>query len=210
MRTNALMIALTLLASACDEPAGAWSRPAPDDGIAAAHAAPSQADLVARGRYLVTATGCGDCHTPMRMTPNGPAPDASRLLSGHPESLEMPPAPTLPAGPWMATVSASMTAWSGPWGTSFTANLTPDPETGLGRWTPENFIASIRNGRHMGVGRPLLPPMPATVIANYSDDDLRAIFAYLHSIPAVHNRVPHPIPPATANAAPEARTETGG
>lgn len=210
MKTKSVMLALTLLATACDEPAGAWSRPSSNEEVATAHAAPSQRDLVERGRYIVTAAGCGDCHTPLAMTPNGPRPDESRLLSGHPEALEMPPSPTLPPGPWLATVAASMTAWSGPWGTSFTANLTPDPETGLGRWTPENFIATIRNGRHMGVGRPLLPPMPSAGIATYTDEDLRAIFAYLRSIPAVHNRVPQPLPPATADAASAPAAATGG
>jgi mono/diheme cytochrome c family protein len=163
--------------------------------------APSHDDRVARGRYLVSAAGCGDCHTPLAMGPNGPAPDVSRLLAGHPEDLVLPPAPTLPPGPWITTVSASMTAWSGPWGTSYTANLTPDDETGLGLWTEDNFVATIQNGRHMGVGRPLLPPMPASIISNYTDEDLRAIFAYLQSIPPVHNRVPHPLAPPAATTA---------
>lgn len=163
-------------------------------GSEAAPTAPSKVD---RGRYLVTAVGCGDCHTPLMLGPDGhPVRDTSRLLSGHPESMVMPPAPELPAGPWMATVSATMTAWSGPWGTSYTANLTPDPETGLGAWTAENFIATIRNARHLGNGRPILPPMPSDVIANFTDADLEAIFAYLQSIPPIRNRVPAPVPPA--------------
>ena len=61
--------------------------------------------------------------------------------------------------------AATNTAWSGPWGVSFTANLTPDPETGLGRWTLRNFMDTIRSGRHMGRGRPILPPMPWTAYA---------------------------------------------
>jgi hypothetical protein len=91
-----------------------------------------------------------------------------------------------------------MTGWSGPWGVSYTANLTPDVQTGLGSWTDQTFIDTIRNARHMGKGRPLLPPMPADMIAQYSDEDLRAIFAYLQSIPPVSNRVPDPTPPAAA------------
>lgn len=151
---------------------------------------------VERGRYLVTFAGCNDCHTPLTVTPEGPQPDWSRMLSGHPESLVMPPAPELPEGPWQVTVAGTLTAWSGPWGTSFTANLTPDDETGLGTWTERNFIDTIRNGRHMGAGRPLLPPMPYAMIANLTDEDLAAIFAYLQSIPAIKNKVPQPIPPA--------------
>lgn len=104
----------------------------------------------------------------------------------------------LPPGPWLVTVSATNTAWNGPWGTSFTANLTPDKETGLGTWTKENFVATIRNARHMGAGRPVLPPMPAPVYANLTDEDLGAVFDYLQTVPAISNKVPAPRPPKAA------------
>lgn len=155
-------------------------------------------DPVARGHYLVTVAGCHDCHTPLAMGPSGPAPDLTRALSGHPAALVMPPAPALPEGPWLVTVAATNTAWAGPWGVSFTANLTPDRETGLGTWTEQNFLDTIRNGRHLGAGRPLLPPMPAAVYAQMTDDDLRAMFAYLKTIPAIANRVPAPLAPTPA------------
>jgi hypothetical protein len=113
----------------------------------------------------------------------------------------MPPAPALPPGPWNALIGATMTAWSGPWGTSFTANLTPDKETGLGGWTARNFIETIRNGRYQGRGCPLLPPMPWDVYANFTNEDLESLFAYLQSIPPVKNRVPQLIPPAPVTAA---------
>ncbi|MBL8862355.1 MAG: c-type cytochrome [Planctomycetes bacterium] len=158
----------------------------------------SPADLVARGRYIVESFGCVDCHTPHVLGPNGPEPDRTRHLSGHPADMQLPPAPALPPGPWIASIAASMTAWSGPWGTSFTANLTPDVETGLGAWTPEDFIATLKTGRHMGRGREILPPMPITMIRNMTEDDMRAMFAYLRSLPAVKNRVPDPLPPVEA------------
>lgn len=154
------------------------------------------ADLVARGNYLVTTSGCNDCHTPVTEGPNGPEPDWTRMLSGHPQDLEMPPAPALPPGPWGVVVAGTSTAWSGPWGVSFTANLTPDPETGLGRWTLRNFVDTIRTGRHMGRGRVILPPMPIPMYKHFTDADLAAVFAYLQSIPAIVNRVPEPRPPA--------------
>jgi hypothetical protein len=97
-------------------------------------------------------------------------------------------------------MSATMTAWTGPWGVSFTANLTPDPETGLGKWTQRNFIETIRTGRHMGRGREVLPPMPIAVYRNFTDADLEAIFSYLQSVPAIRNRVPEPLPPAASVA----------
>ncbi len=147
-----------------------------------------------RGNYLVSTSGCHDCHTPLAMGPNGPAPDMTRALSGHPAQMVMPPPPALPPGPWLVTVAATNTAWSGPWGVSFTANLTPHA-TGLASWTQENFVDSIRNARHMGAGRPLLPPMPSAVIAKMTDDDLASIYAYLRTVPAIENAVPAPIPP---------------
>ncbi|HWA57256.1 MAG TPA: hypothetical protein VG692_08385, partial [Gemmatimonadales bacterium] len=65
----------------------------------------------------------------------------------------------------------------------------------------EMFVQTIRQGRHAGVGRALLPPMPWENYRQMSDDDLRAIFAYLQTIPAIDNKVPAPKPPAPAPAA---------
>jgi hypothetical protein len=98
------------------------------------------------------------------------------------------------------SASGTNTAWSGPWGVSFTANLTPDPETGLGKWTLRNFVDTIRSGRHLGRGRPILPPMPIPMYKNMTDGDLEAVFAYLQTIPAVKNRVPEPLAPAQTAA----------
>jgi hypothetical protein len=162
---------------------------------AADPAAPAAGDAAARGKYLVSTAGCHDCHTPWKMTAEGPRPDMSLALSGHPENFEMPPAP--PAqGPWIASIAATNTAYAGPWGVSFTANLTPDRETGLGKWTARTFIETIRTGRHLGRGRQVLPPMPIMVYQNFTDADLTAIFTYLQSVPAVKNKVPEPRPPA--------------
>lgn len=157
-------------------------------------------DTITRGKYLVTVTGCNDCHTPLRMGANGPEPDMERMLSGHPQMLAMPPAPTLQEGPWLVSVAATNTAWSGPWGVSFTANLTPDVDTGLGRWTLRNFTDTIRSGRHLGRGRPILPPMPTPMYKHFSDEDMAAIFAYLQSIPPIRNQVPEPLPPPVSAA----------
>lgn len=156
---------------------------------------------IERGRYLTTIAGCHDCHTPFHVGPNGPEPDMSRMLSGHPHALEMPPPPTLPEGPWIMTVAATNTAWAGPWGVSFTANLTPDVETGLGSWTEEEFIGAIKTGRHRGRGRQILPPMPWPFLGQATEEDLSAIWAFLRSIPPISNRVPDPIPPVSASAA---------
>lgn len=153
----------------------------------------SQADMVKRGDYLVNTMGCGDCHTPMKMGANGPEPDMDRFLSGHPSSDTLPPPPA-PSGPWIISVSATGTAWSGPWGISYTQNLTGDPETGVaGLYTEEQFIMTIREGKKQGRGRAILPPMPWPVIRNLTDDDLKAIFAYLKTVKPVRNKVPEPV-----------------
>lgn len=162
---------------------------------------PAATDPVARGQYLVTLGACHDCHTPKVMTAAGPVLDSTRLLSGHPAQLATPALPAGVIGPdqWGAVTNNDLTAWAGPWGVSFTANLTPD-RTGLAGWTPELFIETIRKGRHAGVGRPLLPPMPWAMYANMTDEDLRAVFAYLQSLPPVSNLVPAPIPPGPSEA----------
>jgi mono/diheme cytochrome c family protein len=165
------------------------------------NSAATQTDKVSRGKYLVTIAGCNDCHTPWKVGPNGPAPDMTRMLSGHPESLNMPPPPQLPQGPWVTTAAGTNTAWSGPWGVSFTANLTPDPETGMGKWTLRNFVDTIRSGRHMGRGRQILPPMPVSMYKHMTDEDLEAVYTYLRTIPPVTNRVPEPLPPAPSSVA---------
>jgi hypothetical protein len=155
-------------------------------------------DKVARGKYLVTIAGCNDCHTPLKIGANGPEPDMSRVLSGHPESVVVTSAAATPEEPWLVTATGTSTAWSGPWGVSFTANLTPDAETGLGRWTLRNFKDTIRTGRHMGRGRPILPPMPIPMYKHMTDGDLEAVFSYLRTIPAIKNHVPEPLPPQAA------------
>jgi cytochrome c553 len=149
---------------------------------------------VARGEYLVEIMGCHDCHTPMKLGPNGPEQDRSRALSGHPENAPVPPNAELPQG-YLAMIGATFTSFKGPWGTSYTRNLTPDKETGLGDWTVEEFIATMKTGRERGKGRPVLPPMPVQNLRALSDTDIRAIFAYLQSLPPVKNRTPQPIEP---------------
>jgi hypothetical protein len=88
-----------------------------------------------------------------------------------------------------------LSTWFGPWGVSFSANLTPDKATGLGSWTEEMFMKAIRTGKHQGEGRPILPPMPWQDLRQMTDEDLKAVFAFLQSIPPIVNAVPDPIPP---------------
>jgi hypothetical protein len=162
---------------------------------AAAQSAAASQSPVERGKYLATVQDCSGCHTPFSKG----EPDMTRLLSGHPQAIKVGGPPKLPIeGIWATAVTDTNTAWAGPWGVSFSTNLTPDRSTGIGAWTEDMFVSTIRNGKHLGTGRDLLPPMPWRMYANLTDADLRAVFAYLKSIPAITNRVPAPLRPAGA------------
>ena len=155
----------------------------------------SQDSLISRGRYLVTVMVCNDCHSPKKMGPLGPEIDTARMLSGHPSGNPVAKADPKLTDSWIL-FNQDLTAFVGPWGTSFAANLTSD-ETGIGNWSEAQFFKAIREGKYKGMDntRPLLPPMPWQMYTNASDEDLRAIFAYLKSTPPVENRVPAPVPP---------------
>jgi mono/diheme cytochrome c family protein len=137
----------------------------------AAQTTPASADPVARGKYLSVICGCGDCHTPGTLYGQ---PDTTRLLSG------------------------SELGWQGPWGVTYARNLTSDEETGLGKWTEEDIVQTIRTGKRKD-GSPILPPMPWPDFARMTDEDLHALAAYIKSVPAVKHQVPAVIPP-TAKA----------
>lgn len=148
----------------------------------------------ARGKYLVTILACADCHTPMKLTTKGPMPDEDRMLSGHPEKMTLPPPPKGEL-PWVWSGITTNTAFAGPWGVTYAANLTPDKNTGMGIWDEKMFVSAMRTGRHYGQARPIQPPMPWPAYAQMTDEDLRAVFAYLKSIPPIRNQVPDYQPP---------------
>jgi len=155
-------------------------------------------DSVKRGEYLITVMGCEDCHTPKLMTDQGPVPDPARKLSGHPANEPLPKITDkamIAPGQWYLA-SSGLTAWVGPWGTSFTANLTPHP-SGTGNWTLENFDKAIRHGKFKGLdnGRTLLPPMPWQVFSKLTDEDMASMWSYLRTIPPIDNTVPAAIAP---------------
>jgi mono/diheme cytochrome c family protein len=156
----------------------------------------TKGELIAKGKYLVNAGGCNDCHSPKVMTNMGPVPDTTRLLSGHPANEPTPELDLKAAGlhNWILS-TMDLTEWLGPWGISFSRNLTPDSATGIGAWSLQDFVNTLRNGKHLSTGRDLLPPMPWQPIGQMKDADLKAIFTYLQSLPAIHNEVPNPVPP---------------
>jgi len=164
--------------------------------VSNAEQALSNEDLIKKGEYLVTTIGCNDCHSPKRMGEHGPEVIPELMLSGYPgdRPVAKVSADALKNG-W-GMFNADLTSFVGPWGESFAGNLTPDP-SGIGNWTEEQFKKSLTQGKFKGVdgGRMLLPPMPWQNWANMKDEDVKAIFLYLKSIPPVRNVVPAPIPP---------------
>jgi mono/diheme cytochrome c family protein len=183
--TLALMALSSAALAGCSQPPA--SEPAP--------AAPALSQIQ-RGERLVIGGGCHDCHTPKKLVNGAPEADMSRMLSGHPEGIKVTaPFATSKGSLWTIHINDDLTAWSGAWGVSFAANLTPDMNTGLGIWTEDTFVKAIRDGKHMGAGRPILPPMPWNWYGQLPEDDLKAMFAYLKSIPAIRNQVPTPLGP---------------
>jgi hypothetical protein len=186
-----LLIPVAIAVSSCNTAPPAQAPAAGD--VPAAAPAVSQ---VERGKMLIIGGGCHDCHTPKKVGPNGPEADMDRMLSGHPESEGVPP-PFKPikGSPYVIHINGHLTAWSGDWGVSFAANLTPDQNTGLGIWTEDMFVTALKQGKHMGKSRPILPPMPWNWYGQLPDEDLKAMFAYLKSIKPIANRVPVPLTP---------------
>ena len=124
------------------------------------------------GRHLTIIAGCGDCHTPGTLYGT---PDMARTLAG------------------------SELGWTGPWGTTYPSNLTPEPETGIGSWNEEQIVTAIRTGKRPD-GSPILPPMPWPSFAQFTDEEAYAVAAYLKSLPPVrHAKVPT-LPPGAKPA----------
>jgi len=153
----------------------------------------SQDSLIKRGEYLVTIMGCDDCHTPRKMGPTGPEPDMSRRLSGHPSDLPIGKINPPDLKTWVL-FSPNMTAFAGPWGVSYAANISSD-QSGVGGWSEAQFIKAIREGKLKGLDntRPMLPPMPWPSFKVATDEDLKAIFSFLKSTKPINNIVPAPV-----------------
>ena len=132
-----------------------------------AAAAPANAqDRLARGKYLVSIMDCGGCHMPGAFTGK---PDTSRFLGGESIGFEIPGL-----------------------GIFYPPNLTPDRDTGLGKWSEADIVKAVRTGQRPD-GRELAPAMPWRAYAALSDGDARALAAYLKSLKPVANKVPEPV-----------------
>lgn len=191
-------LSLAFLVGACSDSSGETSRT--DTSATSGRTLEGTESPVKRGEYLVTIGGCNDCHTPWKMGASGPEPDMSRMLSGHPEDVKMPEPPAHGSSTWGWSGAVTNTSFAGPWGTSYAMNLTPDSLTGIGTWTVEMFMKTIRSGKHWGTSRPIMPPMPWQNYRLMKDEDMKAVYAFLRSIPPVRNNIHPYTPPAIAEA----------
>jgi mono/diheme cytochrome c family protein len=128
-------------------------------------------DQIQRGKYLVTLGLCTDCHTPGYFFGK---PDAARFLGGSEVGFEIP----------------GLGVFHGP-------NLTPDKDTGLGRWSADDIVRAIQTGTRPD-GRILAPIMPWHAFAQLTAEDVQSIAAFLKSLPPVANKVPGPFGPSDA------------
>jgi hypothetical protein len=158
----------------------------------------SKEEMIKRGEYLVTISGCDDCHTPKKIGPMGPEPDMELRLSGYRQQLPFPKADTNVIKQGWALVNPELTGWAGAWGASFAANISSD-ETGIGNWTFEQFKKAFTEGKWKGMdnSRPLMPPMPWQNYSKMHPEDVEAIFTFLKSTKPVKNIEP-PIKPFSA------------
>ena len=181
---NVFLLTSSMLLLSCGQPAEVAVEMSPE---------PSREVLIARGKYLTTLGGCNDCHSPKVMTPHGPEPDTTRLFSGHPHEEKL--GNVIKTNEWLV-MNNGFTAFVGPWGISYAANLSPD-DTGIKNWKLEQFITALRKGKYKGLenNRDILPPMPWQMYRHMTDEDLKAVFTYLQSVPPQKNLVPSPVPP---------------
>ena len=123
---------------------------------------------IERGKYLVTAIACNDCHTPGAFLGH---PDMQKFLGGSDVGFAIPGQ-----------------------GVFVGRNLTPDKETGLGNWTTQQIVTALTTGMRPD-GRVLAPIMPWMNFAHLSKEDAMAIAVYLKSLPPVKHAVPGPFGP---------------
>jgi hypothetical protein len=166
-------------------------------GAAGSALAQPNPKAVKRGAYLVDVGSCDDCHTPWVFDParGAPRPDMIRRLSGHPAGAPGPASKL--EGHDIGVIGPTFTSFLLPFGVVFAPNLTPDQDTGMGTWTEEMFVRALKTGRHLGSpsARPILPPMPWEHTAKLEDADLKAMFAFLRTLPPIRNPVPdHQVP----------------
>jgi mono/diheme cytochrome c family protein len=121
--------------------------------------------LIERGEYLANIMDCTGCHTAGALAGT---PDPERYLAGSDIGFQIPGL-----------------------GVFYPPNLTPDVETGLGKWSEAEIMQAVRSGLRPD-GRELVPVMPWPSYAALTDEDAQALAAYLKSLPPMKFRAPGP------------------
>jgi mono/diheme cytochrome c family protein len=137
--------------------------------------AASAEEKVKRGEYLAAIMDCGGCHTSGALLGK---PDPTRHLGGSEVGFQLPGL-----------------------GTFYPPNLTPEPETGIGRWSEADIVRAVRTGVRPD-GRILAPIMPYHSYGKLTDADAQALASYLRSLKSVRNRVPELAGPSEKPTAP--------
>ena len=120
---------------------------------------------IERGEYLARIMDCTGCHTPGALAGE---PDFDRYLAGSDIGFQIPGL-----------------------GVFYPPNLTQDSATGLGGWSDAEIIDAVRSGVRPD-GRELAPIMPWPSYAALSDEDAKALAAFLKSLPAIAHETPGP------------------
>ena len=142
--------------------------------FATSHAVSAE-ETVKRGEYLATIMDCSGCHTTGALLGK---PDPTRHLGGSEVGFQMPGL-----------------------GTYYPPNLTPEPETGIGRWSEADIVRAVRTGVRPD-GRILAPVMPYHSYGKLTNADAWALATYLRSLNPVRNRVPELAGPSERPTAP--------
>ena len=132
-------------------------------------------DKIKRGEYLATIMDCGGCHTTGVFLGK---PDPAKYLAGSEVGFQIPGL-----------------------GIFYPPNLTPDPETGLGKWSEAEIVNAVRKGERPD-GRILAPAMPYSHYGKLTDEDAFALAAYLKSLKPVRNAAPALVGPSEKPKAP--------
>ncbi|NNL96146.1 MAG: cytochrome c [Xanthomonadales bacterium] len=183
-KTLLLTVLVLLLGCASPNPLENYEELEPATVLAHPEAMPSEEyppEVVAHGQYLVKILRCGACHTDGALAGR---PNPARLMAGSSVGIAFTN-PLDDARP----------------GIIYPSNLTPDPETGIGGWSEREIIQMVRTGDNRHGGK-ALSVMPYLAYADLNDEDVRAIAAYLRSLPPVRHEVPANVPEGRRARAP--------
>jgi mono/diheme cytochrome c family protein len=115
-------------------------------------------------------------------TPRGPTAEYGQYLAGPVAHCLECHSPITPQGPDLTRLGQGGYEFKGPWGVSVAPNLTSDPEAGIANFTDAELTVMITQGKRPD-GSAMMPPMPYAHFARMTGDDVKAVIAYLRTLP---------------------------